>query len=125
MTEGYVMMIVIFYYIACMACFFPAIVIFARSGRLESILPIPLVLLTAPLIVTWYVIRRMPTARLVLMLFIACAAAALAGCDEYQQVQVSSRHYCDMVDIYKRTGGDRGWPAYRGQRECSEITDLN
>lgn len=26
--------------------------------------------------------------------------------------------YCEMVQIWKDTKGDAGWPAYRGESEC-------
>ena len=26
--------------------------------------------------------------------------------------------YCEMVQIWKDTNGDAGWPAYRGESEC-------
>jgi len=108
------------YYAACLACWVPAILITNRTDRTT---PAVFILPLAPAVVLLHVLRRMPTTRLVLAFVAGAVLFVLAGCDGYEQARVSSRHYCEMVDLYKRTGGDRGWPAYRGQRECAEFTD--
>jgi hypothetical protein len=28
--------------------------------------------------------------------------------------------YCDMVELYKQSNGENGWPAYKGEEVCSK-----
>jgi len=39
---------------------------------------------------------------------------ALGGDDPQTEVD----RYCKMVDLYKQTNGDAGWPAYKGEKIC-------
>jgi hypothetical protein len=41
---------------------------------------------------------------------------AVGGDDPQMEVDI----YCDMVELYKKTNGDAGWPAYRGESECKK-----
>jgi hypothetical protein len=34
--------------------------------------------------------------------------------EEKMSEQIERDHYCDMVEIYDKTKGDYGWPAYDG-----------
>jgi len=34
--------------------------------------------------------------------------------EEKMSEQIERDHYCDMVEIYDKTEGDYGWPAYDG-----------
>jgi hypothetical protein len=27
--------------------------------------------------------------------------------------------YCDMVELYKQSNGENGWPAYKGEEVCT------
>lgn len=40
---------------------------------------------------------------------------AAGGDDPQMEVDI----YCDMVDLYKQTNGEAGWPAYKGEKICA------
>ena len=40
---------------------------------------------------------------------------AVGGDDPQMEVDI----YCDMVDLYKQTNGEAGWPAYKGEKICA------
>jgi len=52
---------------------------------------------------------------LVVLAAIAIALFIAAGGDD-PQAEVD--RYCEMVDLYKQTNGDAGWPAYKGESVC-------
>ncbi len=35
--------------------------------------------------------------------------------EQRSEQQVQRDHYCEMVEIYKQSGGQYGWPAYDGE----------
>ena len=37
---------------------------------------------------------------------------------EYSELEMQHQHYCEMVQIFKSSGGEYGWPPYKG--ECNE-----
>ena len=53
---------------------------------------------------------------LVLLAAIAIGIFIAAGGDD-PQAEVDL--YCSMVDLYKQTNGDVGWPAYKGEAICA------
>jgi len=40
---------------------------------------------------------------------------AVGGDDPQTEVDI----YCSMVDLYKQTNGEAGWPAYKGEKICA------
>lgn len=44
--------------------------------------------------------------------------SALSACGEHEDAVAQSKNYCEMVATYKHTGGQYGWPAFRGEGEC-------
>ena len=40
---------------------------------------------------------------------------AVGGDDPQMEVDI----YCDMVQLYKDTKGEAGWPAYKGEKICA------
>jgi len=40
---------------------------------------------------------------------------AAGGDDPQMEVDI----YCDMVQLYKKTNGEAGWPAYKGEAICA------
>jgi len=42
----------------------------------------------------------------------------LAGTADVEEAERQLSHYCEMVQIYKDTNGEAGWPAYEGERQC-------
>ena len=40
---------------------------------------------------------------------------AVGGDDPQMEVDI----YCDMVQLYKDTKGEAGWPAYKGESVCA------
>jgi hypothetical protein len=52
---------------------------------------------------------------LVLLATLAIGIFILTGGDDPQaEVDI----YCEMVDLYKQTNGEAGWPAYQGEKIC-------
>jgi len=44
----------------------------------------------------------------------------LLGEGDYQSEKDESVNYCEMVDLYLTSGGENGWPPYRGTDECDQ-----
>lgn len=45
--------------------------------------------------------------------FIAlCALVGMSG--DYEDRKQMDAHYCEMVKLYKNSGGENGWPDYEG-----------
>ena len=40
---------------------------------------------------------------------------AVGGDDPQTEVDI----YCDMVELYKSSKGEAGWPAYKGEKICA------
>jgi len=52
---------------------------------------------------------------LVLLATLAIGIFILTGGDDPRaEVDI----YCEMVDLYKQTNGEAGWPAYQGEKIC-------
>ena len=47
------------------------------------------------------------------------AAMGIAGQADYEEEQRQVEQYCEMVKLWKQTGGRDGWPAYNGEGACS------
>jgi len=43
---------------------------------------------------------------------------ALVGTGDYEEAKASHERYCEMVALHQQTGGQAGWPPYKG--ECDE-----
>lgn len=52
-------------------------------------------------------------------LFVAFLAGTLAG-DQPDDLEQQRALYCEMVETFKNTGGEYGWPDYKGtyRRDC-------
>lgn len=44
-------------------------------------------------------------------------ALLITGTGDHKDAKVEDQHYCEMVELYKRSGGENGWPAYKGKCE--------
>jgi hypothetical protein len=49
------------------------------------------------------------------MLVILILALGAVGRMDLEDAIQSEKHYCDMVKLYKDTGGDAGWPDYENR----------
>lgn len=45
-------------------------------------------------------------------------AMGIVGQADYEEEQRQAEQYCEMVKLWKRTGGRDGWPAYDGEEVC-------
>ena len=45
-------------------------------------------------------------------------AMGIAGQFDYEEEQRQIAQYCEMVNLWKQTNGQRGWPAYDGEEAC-------
>lgn len=50
-----------------------------------------------------------------------CLLAAVYPSNDDEQVEIE--HYCAMVKMYKKTNGEYGWPAYDGEKKCTNIPE--
>ena len=39
----------------------------------------------------------------------------IAGKTDLKEVEHQHREYCEMVELYKQSGGENGWPPFRGE----------
>ena len=46
------------------------------------------------------------------------AALGLAGNADLEEAERQAEHYCEMVELYHESGGEHGWPPYKG--ECDD-----
>lgn len=57
-------------------------------------------------------IQTVGTVLLLLALF------GLAGQGDFEEEQRQVQEYCSMVELFKQTNGEAGWPAYKGEEVC-------
>jgi len=53
---------------------------------------------------------------MLLVCVIGLIGVILSGQERIEE-DIQRQHYCDMVQIYKDSGGQYGWPAYDGECE--------
>ena len=46
------------------------------------------------------------------------ALFGLAGRGDFEEEQRQVAEYCDMVQLFKDSNGQAGWPAYNGEEIC-------
>lgn len=42
----------------------------------------------------------------------------LVGAMDFQEEERQHAEYCEMVNLWKQTNGQQGWPAYNGEGTC-------
>ena len=104
------------YYLLCFVLFRVA---FRIAPKPRNGVDAMLILIFSPLIVAWSLLRT-PRFYFILAAMII-GVALLTGCDEYEQAVADSAEYCENVDIWRRSHGEHGHPAYRGINECGVI----
>lgn len=45
-------------------------------------------------------------------------AMGIVGQSDYEEEQQQVKQYCEMVNLWKQSGGQSGWPAYDGEEMC-------
>jgi len=45
-------------------------------------------------------------------------AMGIVGQSDFEEEQRQADQYCEMVNLWKQTNGQQGWPAYNGERMC-------
>lgn len=99
-------------------CFVLCGVAFRLSPKPQSAIDTALIVALAPLIVLRSQIKQ---PRIYFMLAaLIIGVTLLSGCDEYEQAVADSAEYCENVDIWRRSHGENGHPAYRGTSECEK-----
>ena len=43
---------------------------------------------------------------------------SLAGAEDVREAEHQVTEYCEMVKLWKSSGGENGWPAYKGEEIC-------
>lgn len=56
--------------------------------------------------------------QLILAVIGLIVAMGIAGQADYEEEQRQAEQYCEMVKLWKQTGGRAGWPAYDGEEVC-------
>jgi len=56
--------------------------------------------------------------REVILMFALVAAFIVAAGEDYDEAVSQNADYCEMVQLYKDTQGESGWPAYQGEDQC-------
>ena len=46
------------------------------------------------------------------------AFLAVAGAEDVREQERQQTEYCEMVELWKSSGGENGWPAYKGEEGC-------
>lgn len=60
----------------------------------------------------------MRTIQTVGTLLLLIALFSLAGRGDFEEEQRQLAQYCDMVQLWKDSNGQAGWPAYDGEEVC-------
>lgn len=45
-------------------------------------------------------------------------AMGIVGQSDFEEEQRQADQYCEMIELWKQTKGQAGWPAYNGERMC-------
>ena len=61
-------------------------------------------------------IRRYKTLLAIIGIVIAMG---IVGQSDFEEEQRQAEQYCEMVQLWKQSGGQAGWPAYDGEIDCS------
>lgn len=43
---------------------------------------------------------------------------SVAGAEDVREAERQVTEYCEMVELWKSSGGENGWPAYKGEEVC-------
>lgn len=54
---------------------------------------------------------------LLIGLMILTVVLGIVGKSDLSEVEQQHREYCDMVELYRQSGGENGWPPYKGECE--------
>ena len=46
------------------------------------------------------------------------AFLAVAGAEDVREAEHQVSEYCQVVELWKSSGGENGWPAYKGEEVC-------
>lgn len=60
----------------------------------------------------------MKSHHLVLLLIGVVIALAVVGKSDSDEAARQQDEYCEMVKLWKQSGGEKGWPAYKGESMC-------
>jgi len=62
--------------------------------------------------------REVKTTLIVLFGVFLLAAVGIVNTLDKRSEQNQASLYCDMVQQFKDTNGQHGWPAYKGEKQC-------
>lgn len=55
---------------------------------------------------------------IILGIMLFAAALGIAGTADVEEVERQQSEYCEMVQLWKDSNGEYGWPAYEGESQC-------
>ena len=56
--------------------------------------------------------------QVILTIIVLITAMGIVGQSDFENEHAKSEKYCKMVNIWKQTNGNAGWPAYNGEEVC-------
>tara|TARA_E500000318_G_scaffold87567_1_gene84551 strand:- start:151 stop:384 length:234 start_codon:yes stop_codon:yes gene_type:complete len=58
--------------------------------------------------------KREKVMRFVILIAVVVIGLGIAGRGDMEDAIAEQAHYCDMVQLYKASNGENGWPNYKG-----------
>ena len=56
--------------------------------------------------------------QVILLAIFVLVLMGIVGQSDFEEEQQQVKQYCEMVNLWKQTNGEAGWPAYNGERMC-------
>ena len=58
--------------------------------------------------------------RLIAFTTIMFVTYGIVGANDFEDAKDYADNYCDMVKLYKESGGLKGWPAFNSEAVCAD-----
>ena len=62
--------------------------------------------------------RFMTRIQSIILLIVLLVLFGIAGGMDADEADRQQKQYCEMVKLWKESGGEKGWPAYNGEEQC-------
>lgn len=54
----------------------------------------------------------------IILLIVLLVLFGIAGGMDADEADRQQKQYCEMVKLWKESGGEKGWPAHNGEEQC-------
>jgi hypothetical protein len=58
--------------------------------------------------------------QVIILAIVVLVLMGIAGNMDVQEEERQHAEYCEMIQLWKQTGGQAGWPAYDGEDVCRD-----